>query len=101
IKEINRKIENINKYNQEVEHLEFNGLNLTRWRSRATKAVYIMTGISRCWDLDRLAKDSLLDLAVNRCATCMIWSTIHTELRDLINDCDYAHAAMLILEGHF
>ncbi|KAG0144206.1 hypothetical protein CROQUDRAFT_660277 [Cronartium quercuum f. sp. fusiforme G11] len=52
IKEINRKIENINKYNQEVEHLEFNGSNLTRWRLRAMKAVFIMTSVSQYWDLD-------------------------------------------------
>ncbi|KAG0146128.1 hypothetical protein CROQUDRAFT_44763 [Cronartium quercuum f. sp. fusiforme G11] len=101
IRELNRKIENINKYNLQVQQLEFDGSNLASWRTKTARAIFVMTNILKYWDTKRPSKDSQIELAIDKCASQMIYTTIHPNLCDMIDECDYAHDAMEMLEGHF
>ncbi|KAG0150303.1 hypothetical protein CROQUDRAFT_652482 [Cronartium quercuum f. sp. fusiforme G11] len=101
VRDLDRKLENVAKYNQEVEHLCFDGSNLFRWKTRTATAIFFMTNVSQYWDAERPAVDSMVDLVIDKCALRMIYSTIHNDLRDLIDGCIYAHDALATIERHF
>ncbi|KAG0138910.1 hypothetical protein CROQUDRAFT_55504 [Cronartium quercuum f. sp. fusiforme G11] len=91
IHEIYCKLKNINKYNQEVDELEFDGTNLSTWKSETETAVFLMMNVSDYWDSKGPAKDSMVELAIDKCTLHIIYSTINKKLRELTRKCKYAH----------
>ncbi|KAG0147164.1 hypothetical protein CROQUDRAFT_27867, partial [Cronartium quercuum f. sp. fusiforme G11] len=90
-KELYRKLENIGKYNQEVDQLEHNGSNLARWKTRSAMALMLMTGVVRYWDTPKPKEESIVNQAIDKCAIRMIYTTVHTKLRDIIDQYTCAH----------
>ncbi|KAG0149715.1 hypothetical protein CROQUDRAFT_39388, partial [Cronartium quercuum f. sp. fusiforme G11] len=77
------------------------GTNLLTWKLEMETAIFLMTNISDYWDLKCPAKDSMVELVINKCALCIVYLTINKKLRELMRKCKYTHDAMTILENHF
>ncbi|KAG0149437.1 hypothetical protein CROQUDRAFT_31453, partial [Cronartium quercuum f. sp. fusiforme G11] len=100
VQEINCKLENVNKYNQEVDELEFDGTNILTWKSETETVIFIMMNVSDYWESKGPAKDSMVEIAIDKCALHMIYLTINKRLHELIRKCRSAHDAMTIIENH-
>ncbi|KAG0142244.1 hypothetical protein CROQUDRAFT_25592, partial [Cronartium quercuum f. sp. fusiforme G11] len=83
------------------QQLEFDSSNLASWRTKTVRVIFVMTNILKYWDTKQLSKDSQIELAIDKYASQMIYTTIHPNLCDMIDECDYAHNAMEMLESHF
>ncbi|KAG0140845.1 hypothetical protein CROQUDRAFT_52629 [Cronartium quercuum f. sp. fusiforme G11] len=77
VQEINHKLENVNKYNQEVDELEFDGTNILTWKSETETEIFIVMNVSDYWESKGPAKDLMVEIAIDKCALRMIYSTIN------------------------
>lgn len=88
-------------FTRDVGTLALDGSNMSVWKRRAEEAVFEMTGVQGYWSVSMLDLDSRLDMAMDKCASRVIYTTIHSSLRDLISGISLAHARLEKLTSHF
>ncbi|KAG0149923.1 hypothetical protein CROQUDRAFT_39045, partial [Cronartium quercuum f. sp. fusiforme G11] len=71
------------------------------WKARTSTALFLMTGVARYWDTCKPTFESTVDIAIDKCAIRMIYSTVHTKLRDTVDLYTCAHDIVAAFDKRF
>lgn len=82
------------------DHLKADGSNFVEWKKNTARAMKALIGYKRYWD-ETLPVNTYLDRKRDAIATSVINNTIHNTLKDVTDDADTAHKAMIALQAHF